>query len=356
MKLPILKKIGLPKLYEVLIRGGALFFGAYLLLSWIMSTASPHRYDANIWWIDLRGFPEAVSALLTLAFSAALIHRAICPAIRSRARRLRLGVLVLLIAVLLMNSLNVWALQLKQGASGGGLSLGSAIPLTTFLAIGVLLTLNSPHDIEPPADRQRTRRWATGFATVFCASGFAVLGALSQMVFFGESDYRRPADAILVYGCRAYANGQPSQALADRVNTACELYHQGLAPRIVMSGGPGDGSIHETQAMADYAVSLGVPRSAILCDLDGLDTQSTAQNLADILAETDADNSNPRVLAVSHDFHLPRIKLSLEREGITTYTVPAVIRRGLPSKPYLMARETAAWWYYYLNPPACAAH
>ena len=177
----------------------------------------------------------------------------------------------------------------------------------------------------------------------------ALFAPLAQMTGYGQTDYRRSADVIVVYGCRAYADGRPSQALADRVNTACDLYHQGLAPRLVMSGGPGDGDIHEAEAMKAYAVSLGIPPEAILLDPHGLDTQSTANNLRSV-----AERGGPRggvesVLAVSHDYHLPRVKLTLEREGFRAYTVPAEIRRGLPSKPYLMARETAAWWVYWGN-------
>ena len=58
----------------------------------------------------------------------------------------------------------------------------------------------------------------------------------------------------------------------------------------------------------------------------------------------------PRLLAVGHDYHLARFKLSLEHEGFVAYTVPAEIRRSLPSKPYPMACETVAWWYYFFRP------
>lgn len=255
--------------------------------------------------------------------------------------------LVGLFATLVLNTLMAWH------AAMGQVLLGIPIPLTAVLAVGVAFMLRQPASVSATTLVTRLRR----SAGITCVAGcFALLAALAQMFWFGESDYRRPADAILVYGCKAYADGTPSQALADRVHTACELYHQGLAPILVMSGGPvRDADMHETQSMADFAVSLGIPREAILLDPNGLDTLATAENLQGVLA-CKITKSSPKILAVSHDYHLPRVKLSLEREGLTAYTVPAEIRRSLPSKPYLMARETAAWWYYFFSPIVASNH
>ena len=98
-----------------------------------------------------------------------------------------------------------------------------------------------------------------GLLLVPAAAGvFAVAFALGQMACFGGSDYRRTADAIVVPGARAYANGTPSLALADRMRTACELFHEGHAGRLVVSGGPGDGAYHETDVMRRMALDAGV--------------------------------------------------------------------------------------------------
>lgn len=338
---------------ELWVRGGALFLGGYALLSGLFYLISPSGYDANRWWVDLRGLPGGVAWLLPMLFGLALVHRAVLPRPTRATHRVRTGLFVLLIGILLVNSLAVWDAAIPRMAAGqrgiGGVWLGMPIPLTLVLAAGVLAMVRRPAHLSA---RSRIRRGSGAVGLIAIAGVFSIVAALSQMFWFGESDYRRPADAIVVFGCKAYADGKPSQALADRVHTACELYHQGLAPVLVMSGGPVQGAaMHETKAMADYAVSLGVPRSAIVLDPYGLDTQATAANLEHVLKRDKAD-APLRILAVSHDYHLPRVKLSFERRGITAYTVPAKIRRGLPSKPYLVARETAAWWYYYVQPLA----
>ncbi|HWQ90126.1 MAG TPA: YdcF family protein, partial [Clostridia bacterium] len=152
----------------------------------------------------------------------------------------------------------------------------------------------------------------------------------------------------VVLGARAYADGRPSDALADRVRTACELYRQGLARTLLFSGGPGDGAVHETEAMKRMAVGLGVKPEDILVDEQGLNTRATVRNTNALLDRLHAD----RVLVVSHFYHLPRIKLTYQRTQREVYTVPARESYVLRQLPWNMAREIAALWVYYLRPAA----
>jgi uncharacterized SAM-binding protein YcdF (DUF218 family) len=55
-------------------------------------------------------------------------------------------------------------------------------------------------------------------------------------------------------------------------------------------------------------------------------------------------------LAVSHGYHLPRVKLTFQRAGVEAYTVPARETFVLPHRPFLLAREVVALWAYYLRP------
>ena len=183
-----------------------------------------------------------------------------------------------------------------------------------------------------------------GVVVLTCAVVFPLL----EMFCFGKTDYRRQADAAVVLGARVYADGRPSDALADRVRTACELYRAGLVRKLVFSGGPGDGGVHETEAMRRMAVRLGVLPADITLDEKGFNTQATVANTESLLAGLDAR----RVLVVSHFYHLPRIKLAYQRKGLEVYTVPARETYLLRQMPYNMAREVAALWVYYLRPLA----
>ncbi|MCB9762483.1 MAG: YdcF family protein [Alphaproteobacteria bacterium] len=107
-----------------------------------------------------------------------------------------------------------------------------------------------------------------------------------------------PWDAIVVAGCRVRPDGTASLALRRRVELGVALWQQGLAPRIVMTGGLGDHAPTEAQAAADVARELGVPRRAILLEDRSTSTEENARNAATI--------AGPRVLVVTDAYHVAR--------------------------------------------------
>jgi uncharacterized SAM-binding protein YcdF (DUF218 family) len=98
--------------------------------------------------------------------------------------------------------------------------------------------------------------------------------------------------------------------------------------------------------MKRLAVEMGVPAAAIVLDPGGLNTDATVNNCRRLLPAMGAG----RILAVSHFYHLPRVKMAFARAGIDVYTVPAEQTRILRALPYYMAREVAALWAYYFRP------
>jgi uncharacterized SAM-binding protein YcdF (DUF218 family) len=174
-----------------------------------------------------------------------------------------------------------------------------------------------------------TARWT------WTAAGAAIAGPallLLHLFSFGATDYTRPASAIVVFGARVYGDGAPSLALEDRVTHGVRLYHAGVAPKLVLSGAP-----DEVPAMRRLALQGRVPEAAIVLDPDGVNTYATLANLKD-----------RNVVAVSHYYHLARIKLTAHRMGIACATVPCAMTRRLAREPYFVARECAAFVSYYL--------
>lgn len=167
---------------------------------------------------------------------------------------------------------------------------------------------------------------------------------LTLIVSAKRWDRRQRADVIVVFGARTYADGTPSLSLADRVRTACQLYHAGYAPVLYFSGGPGDGVVHETEAMRRLAIEMGVPAQAIYLDRDGLDTRATVRH-ATAFCQAHGYHT---VLAVSQFYHLPRIRLAFHRAEIPVATVPALETRPLRKIRYFVAREVVVWWSYAL--------
>lgn len=215
-----------------------------------------------------------------------------------------------------------------------------AFPLPFSLFVAIVLGSIALASGKSPDPRDPVR--PLPLAGWFVAS--AVIFPLMQMICFGPTDYRRHADAVVVFGARAYADGAPSRPLADRVRTACDLYREGLVPVLIFSGGPADGSMHETRSMQRMAISLGVPPSAIILDSLGLDTRSTVQNTIPILRSLGAR----RVMAVSNFYHLPRVKMAYQQMGMQVYTVPATEETMLPGLPLYMGREVLGLWGYWI--------
>lgn len=317
--------------------GGALFLGLFSLLNFLGELRSA-GFDATAWWVDLRFLPEVVARTVLLSSGGCLIAFAIKTP-RSAWRRAVTACCAGSLAVLcLTNSVQFYILFLR-----GQIQPGVPFPFSILVAMALLMILVQTIAPESMSGGKGRVGLAVGVAAI-CA----LLFPLAQMFFFGKTDYRRPADVAVVLGARAYADGRPSDALGDRVRTACELYHQGMVSKLLFSGGPGDGAVHETEAMRRMAVQLGVDQADILADTDGLNTQATVRNTVPVFSKLKIS----RVLVVSHFYHLPRVKLSYQRFNFQVYTVPARESYTLARIPFYLAREVAAVWAYYLRVPA----
>jgi vancomycin permeability regulator SanA len=169
------------------------------------------------------------------------------------------------------------------------------------------------------------------------------------MLFFGTTDYRRPADAAVVFGARVYASGIPSELLQNRIDTAVELYREGLVPVLVMSGGGGADGFNEAVVMRQAAIAEGVPADAVLVDGTGVSTEATVADTQSLLAGGQLTLPRGRLIVVSQAYHLPRVQLAFAGAGIDVLTVPAVDPRFIDEMPILIGREVLAFWAYDLR-------
>jgi len=313
-------------------RGVAFFIGAFALTGTLSALVS--RFDPNIWWVDLRWLPAPLQILATGLFGASMIAFAVSPPADTFRRRFSLGIAGAFLFFTLLNMASFWFLFVK-----GRFAAGLVVPFSSFahLAIwAVVIAMN------------RSTRATSGifrpapFLCALLAAGIAF--PLLQVYCFGKTDYERPADTAVVFGARVYRNGNMSMALRDRVTRACALYRQGLVSRLIFSGGPGDGDVHETDAMRKHAIQMGIPAEAIWIDHEGLNTEATVKNSLEMLY---AHREFGRIIAVSEFYHLPRIKLTFQAHGMDVFTVPAWPSH--PSRNYAfrsILREIPAFWVY----------
>jgi vancomycin permeability regulator SanA len=323
-------------------RGGALFLTALIAFN-LGGELLREGFDANGWWIGI-GARDSTAASIALAVSGAFLAAwAVRPHAGPLRRALTVGALTALVTLALLDTIASIVLRSQKAVDTSGIP-----PFSALVALGLTLIMSHvarPHNPDEERPKPTKSSWTAALITT---AACVVLFPFAQMICFGRIDHRRAADAAVVFGCRAYADGTPSLALEGRVRTACDLYHQDFVETLVFSGGPGDGDVHETEAMRRFALTLGVPEEAILLDPNGTNTHATVENTR-VLA---ADLGFRRLLAVSHAYHLPRIQLAYERVGLEVYTVPVRETRRLREKPWFLAREVLASWYYFVRPLA----
>ena len=128
--------------------------------------------------------------------------------------------------------------------------------------------------------------------------------------------YNRGADAIVVLGASVFADGTPSDILADRLEIAADLYNAGAAREIIVSGDNTDAHYNESDAMRDYLVTLGVPEDAIVVDHLGTDTY------ASIYRAKNAYGAN-NIVVVTQAYHLYRALMIADGLGMEAGGVAA---------------------------------
>jgi vancomycin permeability regulator SanA len=311
----------------------AVWFGSLGLVNLLASLRHP-AFDPNIWWIDLRFLPKLAGELFLAAMGALLVAHGLRPAASGRRRTVGLAGVALAAIVAAAN-----AIAYYRAWDAGTIAARSPVPLSLVIALTLGLVWFSILRPTPPPSRRAS------FATIAVVSLVVVCGIpLLQMASFGTTDYRRPADVVVVFGARVRTDGTASLTLANRVITASELYREGFADTIVMTGGIEPIGFDETIVMRDLAVQLGVPVDAIILDPGGLNTDASVANTARIFD----DHGMRRILAVSQFYHLPRIKLAYARAGVDVWTVPA--RTILVPRTWaIVAREIPAFWLYYVR-------
>jgi vancomycin permeability regulator SanA len=306
-------------------RGVALFLAGFTVLN-LVGDMRFARANANVWWIDFWPLPLDIAWLFFGTLAIVLLMHAVAPSHAVRARRAARVMIGLAAVAALVN-----AFRFYRVLSHHTIRTPWPVPLSLLVFVALVAIAVDYGNA--------TSRVRSVFAVAAIA---AVLFPIAQIGFFGATDYRRPADLIVVFGARANADGSPSDALADRVATACDLYRAGLARRLLFSGGPGEGAFTEPRVMRAFAERHGVPASAITEDAAGVNTEATVRNTRAVAGPQAC------ILVVSHFYHLPRIKMTYQRYGMNVCTVPS--RDTVPfSMPYNIAREDLAFWAYYLR-------
>ncbi len=158
-----------------------------------------------------------------------------------------------------------------------------------------------------PASRHRTVKWRMRAAV--SGAGLLVLlvmWAILERAFAPSGNTTRSRfDAIIVLGSPADAEGNPTPVQLARVTEAVHEYERGIAPRLIVTGGPAHNRYPEAQVMARTAEAMGVPRSSIIQEAQALNTIENACYSARIMK----GNGWRSAEVISSASHLPRAGL-----------------------------------------------
>jgi len=100
--------------------------------------------------------------------------------------------------------------------------------------------------------------------------------ALNRLAIPDSNTAATHFDTLIVLGYPANTDGTPSPEQRERVLEAVREYKAGVAPDIIMTGGPAHNQFVEAHVMAALARREGVPASAIL---EEPQAQNTIQNI-----------------------------------------------------------------------------
>ena len=173
-------------------------------------------------------------------------------------------------------------------------------------------------------------------------SSFLIYLLLIFFVYLGSfSDLPLKTDFAIVFGNEVYSNGKPSARLMARLDKSIDLYQKKMVKNILVSGGIGKSKQDEAVVMANYLHSNDIPSSNILIDSSGHNSSLTSLNAAKLIG------SHKSIIAVTQQFHIARVKLSLRNAGFTT------VYGSYPDFSemrdiYSYAREVPAFFYYAL--------
>jgi uncharacterized SAM-binding protein YcdF (DUF218 family) len=168
-------------------------------------------------------------------------------------------------------------------------------------------------------------------AGVMTAGVFGLAWAVDR---FGQVERARRAPVIIVLGARVLESGGPSGALRARVEKAVSLRRQGLADLLLFSGGVGVHPPAEAVVARDLAISLGVPASACLVEMQSHSTAENARYSTQLLRQLGIQTA----ILVSDPYHLLRAQQYFRREGLTVYPSPAL------QTPRNLERGERAYW------------
>ncbi len=169
---------------------------------------------------------------------------------------------------------------------------------------------------------KRTRIWrAIALITAGLALWFIIVGI--SIWRYGALDFATRADCIIVLGA-AIRESSPSPVFEERIRHGISLYRDGLAPRMLFTGGIGENQRHsESRVARAFAIQHGVDPAHILIEER---SRTTPQNLVEALALMRQHGLNKAII-VSDPLHMRRSIMIADQIGLEAVSSPTPTSR-----------------------------
>ncbi|MBI1350105.1 MAG: hypothetical protein GC156_03205 [Actinomycetales bacterium] len=187
----------------------------------------------------------------------------------------------------------------------------------------------------------RTARGLATAGTTAMASLMLLLpiGAVLQIVLGAQMDDRTPTQAIVVLDPSRYW-GNAGPALGARLDHAAELYREGVAPVVIITGPRRD-----TARQQAVLVAKGVPSQDVATFPTGGDTVGTFQVLATVMNDLGWSSAT----VVTDPAHAARAEATASALGIDAHMSPADAGPGSALTSEYVGRESLALMRFYVQ-------
>ena len=126
------------------------------------------------------------------------------------------------------------------------------------------------------------------------------------------------AEYLLVLGAQVNPDGQPSAALAARLDTAYDFLQAHPDSAAILCGGQGSNEpCTEASAMYAYMTARGVDESRLLIEDRSSNTIQNIENAHALIGD------GHRTAVVTSDYHLARARVLMARGGLDACGIPA---------------------------------
>lgn len=178
---------------------------------------------------------------------------------------------------------------------------------------------------------------------VYCGCQFFSIRASNNLSEVEKSD------ALVVLGAAVWAQGKPSPVFGDRLQRAADLYHAGVARKIIVSGGLGENPPAEAEAGRLFLLAAGVPDADIIRETEGMTTADQAVNVREICARENFKS----IALVTSFFHERRAIQIFENAGFADVRGARTTHQRFQDINKWISRESIAlavmnWWIWIL--------